>query len=695
MALESSGKAAEGVQVFEFGQFRADLRARTLLCGSQPVPITSKVFDTLAVLLRNHGQVVEKDQLLKAIWPDAVVEESNLHHYVSTVRKALGEKSGENRFVATVPGRGYSFVGPVRLVTQEAPEVSRFARRRLVLGAALLAFVALLVVVSRSVAHRIPPDKPSIRHLTASLGVAEMASFSPDGKEVVFSWQVQGEDHSHLYTKAIGSETMLPITSGADSYSYPAWSPDGARIAFIRYSAAREVKEFCLMPARGGPVTVLAPARCQANNSTKIVWTKDGNHVIIESIDTSQPSRLNLLSVDGKQRRLLASAVEQSMDFAPAVSPDGKLLAFLRRVRVNYELRVMPTMGDESKVLLAEDRGVAGSGIAWTPDSRGIVYSTSAGLWKVPLSGGDPAPLGIGSDKASYPAISKRGDLAFTEPATQVTLIRATLPQPGQGPVVLRELFSSTQKVRYPQWSPDGKQIAFWSERSGTPEISLSDAEGGSQAQLTSFAGGGPPDNPRWSPDGKTIAFDAAPAGNSDIYLISASGGAPRRLTTEPSMDTHAAWSNDGETIYFSSDRSGTVQVWKMPVAGGRASQVTSDGGYFPAISADRHLYFLKSRMSTTVWRMPLDGGRAEFVLDGPRAPRLWTPTAEGVYYLDRTSLRYFEGRSGRHSEPLVQFQPSEISVASTIGASPDGRSLLIPRFRQSGTDVMLVERFW
>src|SRR6188474_1446044 len=122
MALESTKTAAEEVQVFEFEQFRADLRARTLVSDGKPVAITSKVFDTLAFLLRHHGRVVEKDQLLKSLWPDTVVVEGNLHGYVSTVRKSLGEKSGEHRFIRTVRGRGYSFVAPIRPVSLEPRE---------------------------------------------------------------------------------------------------------------------------------------------------------------------------------------------------------------------------------------------------------------------------------------------------------------------------------------------------------------------------------------------------------------------------------------------------------------------------------------------------------------------------------------------------------------------------------------------
>src|SRR4051812_17098066 len=100
--------------IFEFEEFQLDVRGRTLRRGGETVTVTAKVFDALAILVSSQGRVVEKDELLRTIWPNTVVEEGNVHHYISTLRKVLGE-NGTHRFIATVPGRGYSFVSPVRV----------------------------------------------------------------------------------------------------------------------------------------------------------------------------------------------------------------------------------------------------------------------------------------------------------------------------------------------------------------------------------------------------------------------------------------------------------------------------------------------------------------------------------------------------------------------------------------------------
>lgn len=98
---------------YEFGPFRLDPVKRLLLREGTPVPLTSKAFDTLVALVEHGGDVLDKDTLMKMIWPETVVEEANLAQNVSVLRKALGERAGEHQYIVTIPGRGYSFVARV------------------------------------------------------------------------------------------------------------------------------------------------------------------------------------------------------------------------------------------------------------------------------------------------------------------------------------------------------------------------------------------------------------------------------------------------------------------------------------------------------------------------------------------------------------------------------------------------------
>jgi len=103
--------------IYEFGDFRVDAVKRLLLWSDgEQIPLTPKVFDTLLYLVRHAGRVIEKDELMSEIWADTVVEENNLSQNISILRRILGEKRGEHRFIATIPGKGFKFVAEVSKV---------------------------------------------------------------------------------------------------------------------------------------------------------------------------------------------------------------------------------------------------------------------------------------------------------------------------------------------------------------------------------------------------------------------------------------------------------------------------------------------------------------------------------------------------------------------------------------------------
>lgn len=104
-------------RIYDFEDFRLDAADRVLLRNGKPLPLTPKVFDTLLYFVRHHGRVLEKDDLLSAIWPDSFVTENNLSQNISTLRHLLGERPGENQYIVTVPGSGYRFAPEVRTVT--------------------------------------------------------------------------------------------------------------------------------------------------------------------------------------------------------------------------------------------------------------------------------------------------------------------------------------------------------------------------------------------------------------------------------------------------------------------------------------------------------------------------------------------------------------------------------------------------
>src|ERR1044071_6788670 len=101
--------------LYEFGPFVLDARSRILLREGATVRLTPKAFETLLVLIQHAVQVVEKEQLLKEVWPDSFVEEGSLSRNIHELRKALGDDSSEPRYIETIPKRGYRFVAPVKV----------------------------------------------------------------------------------------------------------------------------------------------------------------------------------------------------------------------------------------------------------------------------------------------------------------------------------------------------------------------------------------------------------------------------------------------------------------------------------------------------------------------------------------------------------------------------------------------------
>src|SRR5215831_20792137 len=108
--------------IYEFGPFRLDEAEHLLLRDGETVPLTPKAFDLLLALVERHGHLLEKDELLRTVWPDTFVEEANLASNISQLRKALGDGENGQRYIETAPKRGYRFVASVKEVTEKRAE---------------------------------------------------------------------------------------------------------------------------------------------------------------------------------------------------------------------------------------------------------------------------------------------------------------------------------------------------------------------------------------------------------------------------------------------------------------------------------------------------------------------------------------------------------------------------------------------
>jgi Tol biopolymer transport system component len=269
------------------------------------------------------------------------------------------------------------------------------------------------------------------------------------------------------------------------------------------------------------------------------------------------------------------------------------------------------------------------------------------------------------------------------------------------------KLITSSANEWNPAYSPDGRKIAFFSDRSGVGNIWVCDADGSNPVQLTRFDS--QTGSPRWSPDGRQIVFDSMDGGDWNLYLVDAEGGVPRRLTPEPSADFRGTFSRDGRWVYFSSDRGGSNQIWKLPSGGGPAVQVTRGGGTYAMVSGDdRYLYYVNRDSyedrgtGVSIRRVPVEGGGETEVLSVPIPYYAdWALSQEGIYYAQAEPsaqgdeetyvVRFLDLASGRKSEIFRKTGPfSHIWFA----VSPGEEWILYGEAPRGPSELMLVENF-
>jgi eukaryotic-like serine/threonine-protein kinase len=425
---------------------------------------------------------------------------------------------------------------------------------------------------------------------------------APRPRLLAFAWNGEKQNKWDIYVKQIGVEPPYRLTSGPAMDYSPVWSPDGRMIAFMRDISPGK-SAIMLIPQRGGSERVLAqltgapyslgPSGPYGPYGSLISWTPDSKWIVGPSSTFERFGGLRLYSTEtGEQRSLTEPPADELGDTAPAVSPDGRTLAFSRVLPDNYNVALwFLHLGEEYKPVGKEEKIETGNmmntGAAWLPDGSELVFTAGSGsnlgMWRVVTSNGaTPQRINLDANNAFAPAVSRLGHrLAFVISKFDLNIWRIDLKGTSKKPNVPFQFIASTDLDNYPTYSPDGRRIAFVSQRSGN-----SDSDGTKATQLTSFGGSGAVYGPNWSPDSQSIAFTGVLKGvKDDIYSINANGGVPRRLTTNPAEDKWPYWSHDGNWIYFSSTRTGREEIWKMPSNGGVAKNL--DTLRTPVLSSD------------------------------------------------------------------------------------------------------------
>ncbi len=515
---------------------------------------------------------------------------------------------------------------------------------------------------------------------------------------------------------AVGSNRLVQLTHD-DRDCCPVWSPDGHSIAFTRsvnqdYSiyvipsdGEEKRKAGKTFAAQSAAFTLASNASAERKVDTggatltrgEIAWSPDGNSIAFAGV-----SGIYLVTLQNCSVLRLTTPPPAAQDWGPAFSPDGQRVMFVRTLQIGVpdEIWSAPASGGVGTRILSE-RGRISSPPQWSYDGRSIIFSSNRtghpALWRVSLDAPDaPVQISEAGSPAWDPAVSRRGyRLAYERLLRSLSIWQMDLSDSSdKRPYLIVSSTSDTDQGPGPQFSPDGRRLAYMSDRSGTMEIWVSNRDGSDAFQLSAVGGAG---TPRWSPDSQSVAFDATTTNGSKIVTMNLHGGAPQILTQDSYHSVCPSWSHDGKWIYFASTRSGDFQVWKIPAAGGQPIQITRNGGHAPLESLDgKFLFYAKnSAAEPEIWRVPVDGGEEiPLPLVRPGTWASWQVVTGGILFVGpslghQAVLSFWDAAKDRTAAIVVLDR-----VPFWLGATPDGQTIAFDQPGREQDQAMLVENF-
>ncbi len=545
-----------------------------------------------------------------------------------------------------------------------------------------------------------------VHPLTTYAGLEYEPALSPDGKQVAFAWDGDRKDNFNIYVRLVDGGAALRLTTAAAADHSPAWSPDGSEVAFLRQNAVYLVPslggvERRLVQFPRGSIYVNVTAR------SSISWSPDGRFLAFSGTEDDSPASIWVASKEsGEAHRFSSPPRGYFSDSSPAFSPDGHTIAYVRardtfsRAVVLQEVNADGTSQGREREATKYDETI--QELAWQPDGRGLILSVRQGgehaaLFRLMLNGAMQL-LGIDNGIVRWPSLSRTGRrMAYEKRHIDTNIYRMEGPSANGGPRPYEQLgvaavVDSTALDREPMLSPDGKRMVFNSDRSGSYEIYVANADGTDQVALTAM---GPTalGSPRWSPDGQTVVFDRYQNGHSMIYTINAGRGKPRRVTSEEFRDIRPSFSHDGALIYFASNRSGRLEIWKVAAGGGKPQQITHNFGTEPFESPDgKLLYYMNDR---GLWSMPTEGGEPTLVLPEAGMYRYALAGRSIYYFADARSLWVLRRDTGRKFE-YARFprDVGDFGAGTLFTVSADERTILFAQTDRQESDLKLVENF-
>lgn len=638
------------INSFEFDEFCLKTKEKILLRGGKPVSLTPKALLLLFILVENHGQIVEKEDLMRAVWANSFVEDSNLTFTVSLLRKALSDNKKTSRYIETVPKRGYRFIGDVTknfetdtleiddLKTTEkssAPKSKKFPAVLAVCGLLCGAvFAASWFALKVKPATGLPIfNEPFALEKISGSGKVYSAAISPDGKMAVYSNETGGKQSLWLkrFEEDGGNVQIIPPSD--DIYYKLDFSPNGNFIYFIRKSKSdQKTGSIYRVSIFGGvPSEIVTDAMGWLSISPdgeKISFTRcffrDDEFCALSIADAR----------DGKNERKIAVRPRPLRIGDNEFSPDGKRIVFAVGQSENAASEFGLTEIDLETGIEREfspHKFFNIKYLAWLPDQSGLLVSASRIpnkhflIWKV--SGSDVAPLTKDSESYATLSIDRQ---ANTISATQF-----------KEDFYLRIFNLQNRNVA-------GKTLT--------------------SAFTAVFAPGG------------KIVFSSPMSGNDEIWSMNADGSEQKQLTKTEADEFLPVAAPDGNSIFFTSNRTGEMHVWRMNADGTNQTKITDHNGGMPMfVSPDGlFLYYLHGK-DRTLWRVATAGGGEKLVIKKEKNRFALSPDGATVVYGEKQDAeKFFIFASVADGETKRKIKyPDAAMKMHEIAFLPDGKAFI------------------
>lgn len=674
---------------YAFDDFVLDAERRTLRRDGRPVALTPKAFDTLLALVRRSGRLVGKDELLAAVWPDTFIEEATLAQNVFTVRKALAARPDGGAYIETVPRHGYRFAVDVCEVASvpSAPELAAIAaglppaaspttprveppRRSWALGGVLLMLVSAATVLTlgarRDLATLGPaPFQPRRVERLTDDGRARRAAVSHSGAYVAFV-RAEADGRQGLWLRQAAASALVPVLPPAEvDFAGLAFAPDDGSLVYALYPHGEAIGALYEVPVLGG-----APRRLLADADSAPAFSPDGRRLaFVRNDPVHRASLLVTAGRDGRGERVVARSAGRRIFSTEGLawSPDGGAIACAVR-DVDAGGRYMTVVGvslrDGRERALTAQRWAEVGQVSWPSEGAGgaglIVdawdpreSALARSLWEIAVPGG--AVRRITHDLGDYSGTSVTAD----------------------GRALL-----SVQRTQ---------SSATWVAPLAAPERAVRITDGGGDPHAESLG-------LSWTADGRLLLGSVA-SGNVDVWLMNADGSGRRQLTTDPAPDYKPVAAPDGRVL-FASWRSGQSHVWDLDLRSGEQRELSRGrvDTYPQVTTGGRSIVYvsLGADGRPALWRSARDGSGA-----APLAARSSTlpapsPTGNAIAAFSRERadgpLRLAvlsvvaEGAAGA---PRFFDLPSTVFVPAGLQWTPDGGALVYVDTRGEVSNLM------